>query len=161
MGQMDLANLRVHELLDLAIHAEEEAAQRYGEYADQMETSRNLPAAGLFRQIQSREIGHLGRLREQRARWSAPPTQLQAPSFFDRVEAPSYEGASPEITPTHVYEVALQGEERACAFYQKLTDVIVDSEARELARALWTEELGHVEWVARELRALPPTSRHG
>ena len=57
---------------------------------------------------------------------------------------------------TDVFQLVFRGEEHACNFYQKLTEILVDPEAKDLARSLWTEELGHLEWVARELRNLPP-----
>ena len=42
MKEQELAQLTVGELLDLAILAEEEAAQRYGEFAEQMEAAEKV-----------------------------------------------------------------------------------------------------------------------
>lgn len=156
MKDRNLSSLSVAELLDLAILTEEKAAQQYGQFADEMEARRNSHAAVLFRQIQTREAQHLRQLQEQRARWPSAPTSVEPLELFDPVEAAPYEGADEKITATDVYQIALQGEERACAFYQKLAEILVNPEARDLARTLWTEELTHVEWVARELRTLPP-----
>ena len=159
--EQDLAQLTVSELLDLAILAEEEAAQRYGEFAEQMEANREPQTAALFRQIQTREIEHLRRLREQRTRSGAESKNIEPLHFFDPAEATPYKGSSQQMTPTHVYQAVLQGEERACAFYQKLKEILSDSEAKELAHALWTEELRHVEWAARQLRNLPASPPEG
>lgn len=158
MGQEDLAGLTVGALLDLAIRAEEEAAQRYGEFVRHMEEQHNAQAAALFRQIQTQETAHVQQLRKQRSRLTAEPTNLEPVRFFDPAEATTYEGSQSKMTTARIYEIVLQGEERASAFYQKLSEILHDPEARELARSLWKEELGHVEWVARQLRNLPPES---
>ncbi len=156
MREGDLSRLSLSELLDLAILAEDEAAQRYGELADHMETRHNPRAAALFRDIQAHEREHLHRLQEQRARCTAEPTSLVSRHSADPREAPPDERLAQRMEATDVFQLVFRGEEHACSFYQKLTEILVDPEAKDLARSLWTEELGHLEWVARELRNLPP-----
>ena len=156
MTEGDLSRLSPSELLDLALLAEEEAARRYGELSAQMESRQNARAAALFRDIQAHEREHVRRLQEQRARCTAKPTSLENRRSSDPREAPPDEALAQRIEASDVFQLAFRGEEHACSFYQKLTEILVDPEAKDLARSLWTEELGHLEWVARELRNLPP-----
>lgn len=156
MKQMDLSKLNFLELLDLAIMAEEEAAERYGEFANQMEIHHNVQAARLFREIQARELEHLDRLREERRGRSDQPATVDPLHFFDSVEAPPYEAAHYKMTPENIFQVALAAEQRAAAFYKKLLEAVNDVKARELARECWQEEARHVEQVEQGLRQLPP-----
>ncbi len=156
MTQRDLSTLDLLELLDLAMLAEEESAERYGEFADQMELHHNVRAARLFREIQAREREHLHRLRDARTARSARPTTIEPLHFFDPVEAPPYENAHYRMTPAHIFQVALSAEQRAAAFYKRLTEIVADAEARNMARECWREEVQHVEQVETEMRKLPP-----
>lgn len=156
MKQRDLSGLDFVELLDVAILAEEEAAERYGEFADQMEQHHNVQAARLFREIQAREREHLHRLRETRTARSARPATIEPLHFFDPVEAPPYETAHYRMTPGHIFQVALAAEQRAAAFYKQLTEILDDAEAREMARECLQEETKHVEQVENEMRKLSP-----
>lgn len=159
--EQDLSQLTVSELLDVAILAEDEAAQRYGEFAEHMEAHQEPQTAALFRQIQTRELEHLRQLRVERSHWAPEVTKVGPPNFFDPAEATPYEESRGKMTPARVYQVVLQGEERACAFYQKLTEILTDPQARKLAESLWAEELKHVEWAARQLRNLSPIPLQG
>lgn len=157
MNPRDLSALNCIDLLDLAIMAEEEAAERYGEFADQMELHHNVQAARLFREIRARELEHLGRLRDERRQRSDRPATVEPLHFFDPVEAPPYERAHYKMTPRQIFEVALEAERRAAAFYGSLLQNLRDEEARALARACWEEETRHVQQVEEALRKLPPT----
>lgn len=158
MKPRELSTLDLIDLLDLAIMAEEEAAERYAEFADQMELHHNMPASRLFRGIHERELEHLGRLRDERRGRSDRPAAVQPLHFFDPVEAPSYERAHYKMTPRQILEVALEAERNAAAFYGSLVKNLRDDEARAVARACREEEIRHVEQVEEELRKLPPTS---
>ena len=156
MKQQDLSRLTSVDLLDLAILAEEEALERYREFADQMELHHNAQAAAFFRQMQARELDHLHQRQEERKRHSDLPTTVDPLHFFDPVEAPPYETSHYKMTPAHIFQVTLAAEWRAVAFYKKLAESLTDPEARAMARSFWEEEVRHVEWAEEELKKLPP-----
>lgn len=156
MKQRDLSKIGYVELLDLAILAEEEAAERYGEFADQMEQHHNVQAARLFREIRTRELEHLQRLREERKNRSDQPSTIEPLHFFDSVEAPPYEATHYKMTPRHIFQVALEAERRAASFYKQLTQILKNPGAKNLARGCWEEELKHVEQVEEGMQHLPP-----
>jgi len=156
MKQKDFSQLTSLDLLDLAIWAEEEAADRYGEFADQMELHHNVRAVEFFRKMQAREVEHFGRLQEERKRRSDLPAAIEPLQFSDPIETPSYENSHYKMTPTHVFHMTLDAERRAVVFYKKLADILLDPEARDMARNLTEEEARHVEWVEEELTKLPP-----
>jgi len=156
MKQIDFSKLSLIELLDLAIVGEEEAAQRYGEFADQMDVHHNLKAGQLFREIQMHELDHMKTLRTKRDRLSDQPVTIEPLHFFDAIEAPGYEKVHYKMTPRHIFEVALEAEESAVAFYEKLTKILNDAEAKEVAAEFLEEERGHVARLQQALAEQKP-----
>lgn len=141
-----------------AIAMEQEAAQRYEELADAMETHNNADVAQLFRRLAGIEARHADELLAQRG-WTSVP--LVPRIAFEGFEGPETAGADAVhylMTPWHALELALANEERAVRFFDALAAKAGDSAVRDAALAMKAEEEEHValvrEWMQKVER--PP-----
>ncbi|GEM_PF-6353874 len=156
MKQKDFSMLNLLELLEIAILIEEEAAERFGVFSDQMAVHHNEEAARLFRELQAHEAAHLARLQEKRRRASDLPISVKALDLLESVEAPPYECVHYKMTECEIFEAAVAAEQNAVAFYENLLKRLKDEEARDLARTFLEEEKRHVELLENKRGALPP-----
>ena len=130
-----------------AIAMEQEAAQRYDEFADAMEMHNNLEVAAMFRKLAGIESRHADELLAEMG-WSELPV-------FPRIAFEGFEGAETApsdaihylMTPWHALQVALGAEERAVRFFTKLLEVATDPAVRRAATEMLAEEREHVELV--------------
>ena len=155
---IDLARQSLLDALDLAILVEEEAQERYGEFADQMDQYRNADAARFFRHMVENEAKHgeeLSSRREQR--FGDAPRKVTRAMIFD-IEAPDYDAARAFMTPRQAMEAALASELKARDFFEAALPSIQDAEVRELFQELRDEEVQHQALVQAELAKLPPDS---
>ena len=142
------------EFMSLALAMESEAAQRYSELADAMETANNVEVAELFRKMANIETGHARAIMAQ-MRWRdyAPPRRASAFGASEGPETPAGDTVHYLMQPYHALELALACEERAERFYAELTEAVDDPEVRDAARGLEAEEREHVAlvrvWLAR------------
>lgn len=148
------------EFLAHAIALEHEAAERYLELADMMESYRNDEVAALFRDmvrysrlhhdsIVARARGiELPRLRSWQYRWRHPP-EAGGDEAFDRA-----------LGAYDALRYARENEFRAQAYYSGVRDDSSDAEVRRLAGEFALEETEHVqaldEWLARTPRPSVP-----
>jgi rubrerythrin len=136
------------ELLARAYAMEAEAAQRYEEFAAQMEQHANLELAALFRRLAGYERQHAEAMAKDLARRGLAPG---APALAK----PGEEGLETDVggalhylmTPYHALEIALANEERAVAFFTGLAEAASSEEIRQLARRFAEEEKHHAELV--------------
>jgi rubrerythrin len=143
------------EFLAHAIALEREAAERYLELADMMETY-NDAVSQLFRDmVRYSNLHHdsiverargieLPTLRSWQYRWSAPP------------EAGGDEAFDPLLDPYNALRYARENELRAMQYYSKVGEQSSDAEVKRLAAEFAAEETEHVEalddWLARTPR---------
>ena len=144
------------EFLAHAIALEHEAAERYLELADMMESYRNDPVSQLFRDmVRYSNLHHdsiverargieLPKLRSWQYRWSAPPEQGGDEAF------------DPMIEPYNALRYARENEVRAMEYYASVGQSSTDTEVKRLAAEFAAEETEHVEaiedWLARTER---------
>jgi rubrerythrin len=148
------------EFMTLALMMETEAAQRYAELADAMETHNNREVATLFRQMAEIEGKHAGRIVAEMD-WSAAP--MLPPTLSGWVSAESAETAPSDdlhylMKPYHALQIALAGEKRAVRFFDRLLQIADDPAVKKAARELRDEEREHVELVEAWLEKVPKTS---
>jgi len=144
------------EFLAHAVALEHEAAERYLELADMMESYRNDEVSSLFRdmvrfsrlhcdEIKAR-VGsiELPKLKSWQYRWSTPP------------EVGGEEGFDYMIEPYHALKYARGNEVRAMEYYRSVADNATDAEVKRLANDFANEETEHVaaldNWLARTPR---------
>lgn len=145
------------ELMMLAVQMERDAAARYAELADAMETHNNREVAELFRRMSVIELGHAQSILSE-MRWSDAPG-VGATSAPESPEAPPADALHYLMQPYHALELALEFEVRAARFFESLANAVDDPELRDAALALRREEQAHVElirsWMARLERPHP------
>jgi rubrerythrin len=153
---IDFGKLTLRDALDFAALVEEEAKDRYGELADQMDIHHNPDVAGFFRFMLGVESKHEDRLAERReSLFGTAPRTVQREMIFD-VEAPEYDEARATMTVRHALEAALRAEEKAYAFFDAALAKVGDPTVRALFTELRAEEREHQELVKKELAKLPP-----
>jgi rubrerythrin len=142
-----------------AIAMEQEAAQRYEDFADAMEIHNNRDVAALFRRLASLEARHADELLAQRGWTSVPLVPRIAFEGGEGAETAPGDAVHYLMTPWHVLEFALANEERAVRFFAQLAARAGDDAVRSAALAMQAEEEEHValvrEWMAKVERPAP------
>ena len=153
---IDFARLSLRDALDLAILIEEEAKERYEEFADQMDIHHTPEAAKFFRFMSGNEEKHRAQLAARRAeRFRDSPSAVKRTMLFD-VEAPEYDEARAFMTARAALQAALRSEKKAHAFFVAALPQLTDAEVKALFEELRDEEVEHQELVEKELAKLPP-----
>jgi len=135
------------ELMAVALEMESEAAQRYAEFADAMETHNNLEVAALFRKMANIETGHVQAIMSEMGWREPPPSRGFGAAVFEGPETPRLEDVHYLMQPYHALSIALACEERAEQFYAQLASTVDVESVREAARVLQNEEREHVELI--------------
>lgn len=155
---IDFTKLTLCDALDLATLVEEEAKERYGEFAHQMELHHNPTAAGFFKFMLKIEGLHENRLAERRkALFADAPRKVGREMIFD-IEAPEYHEVRANMTHRQALDTALEAERKAFAFFDEAVKHVKDPEVLELFNELREEELEHAGLVEKEIAKLPPGS---
>ncbi len=158
METLDFEKLSLRDALDLAILIEEEAGERYLEFAQQMENQHTTEAARFFRTMVANENKHGEELAERRrALFGEEPRRVDRSLLWD-VEAPEYEKARAFMSDREALEVALESERKAQAFFAEAMKHVSDLDVKRLFTQLREEEVLHEKLVAREMSRLAPPS---
>ena len=153
-------DMSLPEFLAHAIALEHEAAERYLELADMMESYRNDEVAATFRDmVRYSRLHHesivarahglaLPALRSWQYRWRHPP------------EVGGEEAFDPALSTYEALRYARENEFRAQSFYAQAAQAAGDAEVRRLATEFAAEEAEHVQalddWLARTPRPSVP-----
>ena len=153
---IDFASLSLKDALDLAILVEEEAQERYEEFAHQMDQHRTPEAAKFFRLMAVNEAKHGSELSARRIRrFGDEPKAVTRAMLFD-IEAPDYDAARAFMSPRQAMQSALSAEVKAHGFFVAALPAIKDSDVKALFEELRDEELDHQQLVQAEITKLPP-----
>ena len=153
---LDFTKLSLRDALDLAILVEEEAQERYEEFADQMLKHHTPEAARFFRFMADNEAKHGLELAMRRVQLFGRDERTVSRSMLFDVEAPDYDEARAFMTPRAAMEAALRAETKAHAFFVAALPQLQDATVRALFEELRDEEILHQDLVRRELDKLPP-----
>jgi rubrerythrin len=147
----------VEDFMRQALSMELEAAQRYAELADAMETHNNLEVAALFRRMAVIEGRHGAQIMEQMGWTTVPESRSLAPSWdgFEAPETTPGDEVHYLMQPYHALLLALANEERAERFFGNLARTATTGAVRKAARELRAEEREHVELVRAWLKKVP------
>jgi erythrin-vacuolar iron transport family protein len=152
---IDFATLSTQDALDLAILVEDEAEERYREFAHQMEIHHTPEASRFFAFMAGNEARHRDELTLRRmADYGDAPRRVTRAMLWD-VEAPEYDEVRAFMSARRALETALRCEEKAHAFFVGALDRVRDPAVRALFEELRDEEVHHQELVGRELAKLP------
>lgn len=154
--KIDFTNLTLKDALDLAVLIEQEAQDRYGEFADQMDQHRTPDAAAFFRTMVENEAKHGRDLLARRQKlFGDAPVSVDRTMIFD-VEAPDYNEARAFMTEHAALRAARTSEIKAHDFFVAALPRVQDPEVRKLFEELRDEEMDHQAMVERELAKRGP-----
>lgn len=143
----------VPQLLAHALAMETEAAERYGELADQMETHRRTAVAAIFRRLEFAEKEHLVALTAMckdvslphYAPWDFKWRSNESPETID-IGRVHY-----QLSVRDALLLALEHERRATQFYADVADAAQTPDVIALARQFADEEREHIGWLEASL----------
>lgn len=147
--------LSLKDTLDLAIYVEEEAKDRYEDFAQQMDAHHTPEVAEFFRFMAANEVKHAEKLSKQRASLFGDEAHTADTSNLFDIEAPEFDAARAFMSIRAALDVALESEVKAYEFYNDALPEISDPEVRKLFVNLREEEARHQELI-KETRAKVP-----
>ena len=146
------------ELLAHALAMENEAAERYGELAVQMETHHKKDVGAIFRRHEHAEREHLGELNEMCKNVQLPhyaPWEFQW-SGGESPEAIDIGKVHYQFSVRAAVLLALEHERKAAGFYADIADNAPTDDVRGLARQFADEEREHIGWLEACLAGCEP-----
>lgn len=136
---------------------EMEAAQRYTDFADAMETHNNLEVAGMFRTMAQYEARHADQILAEMG-WTEPPVVPRSGFPWPGFEAPEtapIDEVHYLMQPWHALQLALAAEKAAEHFFGELARAAASESVRCAARELQAEEREHVLLVKAWMKKVP------
>jgi rubrerythrin len=153
---IDFASLSLLDALDLAILIEDEARERYEEFADQMQLHHTPDAERFFREMAVNETRHGTELAQRRhALFPSEPRHVTRDMLWD-VEAPGYEQATMFMSARQAMRVALEAEIKAHDYFAAALEHVTNADVRALFAELRDEEVEHQQMVRAAMAKLPP-----
>jgi rubrerythrin len=153
---IDFSRLSLKDALDLAVLIEQEAEERYLEFADQMTAHHTPDAEKFFRFMAVNEEKHGSELAARRKHLFGDAPSAVSPTMILDVEAPDYDQARAFMSPRAALATALRSEEKAYAYFDGALPSITNADVRALFEELRGDEIHHIELVKAELAKLPP-----
>jgi rubrerythrin len=150
------------ELMSQALVMEIEAAQRYADFADAMDTHNNREVAALFRKMADIEGKHAAQIMAA-MEWKQVPAPASAKPSWEGFEAPETTPGDEVhylMQPYHALQLALANEQRAERFFARLVRVANVESVRKAARELQAEEREHVSLVKAWMKRVPKPDRY-
>ena len=141
----------VEEFLAHTIQLESEAALRFGQLADAMNTAGNKEVGRLFRRLADYSLLHLGDAKA-RAGFRTLPVMAAGDYRWPDIESPEAAAiwaADPFIGREQALQVALDAENAGLDFYANVLQTTSDPEIRVLAKEFVEEESQHVAELQR------------
>jgi rubrerythrin len=156
--RLDLSKLTLMDALDLATLIEVEAHKRYLQFAERLGSRDADDAGAVFEAMAANEGKHGEQIVERRlALFGDQPPKVKLDDIFD-VEAPYVGSTRWDMSPLKAYQVALDSEEKAFAFYDEALRHVTQPEVKALFEELREEEAEHVRMVKEIIAKLPPSA---
>jgi rubrerythrin len=153
--EIDFSALSLRDTLDLAIAIEEEAKERYDEFAEQLEAHHTPEVAKFFRFMSANEVKHAEVLAAERSERFGNERSTADTSLIVEVEAPIYDGARAFMSIQDALDLALSSEVKAYEFYNQALPSIDDKAVNALFVNLRNQEVRHQEMI-KEIMAKAP-----
>jgi len=154
--KLDFSKLNLQDALDLAILIEEEAEERYREFAEMLGGRYEGDAADVFRKMEQAEAKHgreLGAKRQQLFKNAG--CRVDRSMIWD-VEAPDYASPRSFMSPRQAARLALSSEVKAYEFFDGALKFVKDPEVKALFEELRGEEVDHQKMIQALIDRLPP-----
>lgn len=153
--------LTVEVFLAYAVKLEEEAAMRFGELADVMQSCGNREVGKLFRRLSDYSRLHLADAQARSGYRDIPdmkPEEFDWPNF-ESPESAAIWAADPFIGREQALEIARDAEQASLDYYTKIYETTQDPEVRVLAKEFVEEETSHVaeinKWIVAHKAGAP------
>jgi rubrerythrin len=155
---IDFNALSPKDALDLAVLIEEEAKERYEDFAAQMELHHTPEAARFFRFMAVNEEKHGAELSSRRKElFGSEPSRVTRGMLFD-VEAPEFDEVRVFMSAREALHVAFRAEKKAWTFFSEAAPRVADLRVQALFAELREEEVQHQRLVLAELEMTAPES---
>ncbi|MCX6550542.1 MAG: ferritin-like domain-containing protein [Acidobacteria bacterium] len=156
MPTIDFSTLSLQDALDLAILVEEEAKERYEEFAENLKLHHTPEAARFFVTMAGNEAKHgADLLMRRQAIFGDAPTRVSRGMLWD-IEAPDYDQSRMFMSIRQAMDVALASEVKAHDYFDAALAYVRDADVRTLFEELRAEEVEHQELVKAVMAKLPP-----
>jgi rubrerythrin len=152
--ELDFSKLSGTDILDMAIAIEDEAQLYYEQLADWVKKGTNGEAADFFNRMATREERHRQQIEAQRERLYGDAPASNAAKVSWAVEAPDYDAVPNDISLRQAFEVAMDAETRAEAFYAGALDYAADDTLADLFEGLRLAEAEHKRLLEEEMARL-------
>ena len=152
--ELDFSKLSGTDILDMAIAIEDEAQLYYEQLADWVKKGTNGEAADFFNRMATREERHRQQIEAQRERLYGDAPASNAAKVSWAVEAPDYDAVPNDISLRQAFEVAMDAETRAEAFYAGALDYAADDTLEDLFEGLRLAEAEHKRLLEEEMARL-------
>ena len=152
---IDFDQLSLRDTLDLAISVEEEAKERYDDFAAQMDAHHTPDTAKFFRFMAANETKHAERLAARRSELFGNEENTADTSMLYEIEAPEFDAARAFMSVRAALDVAMESEVKAYDFYDSALPTITDAEVRELFLELRNQEARHQEMIRETMAKVP------
>jgi rubrerythrin len=133
-----------------------EAVERYGQFAEQLDTHNNREVAEMFRKLSQVESLHAKRILEEMG-WPSLPA-LPVAFAWETPEAPEtapFESLHYLMQPYHALEIALQCEVQAQRYFEDIADGDAPKQVRKAAAEMANEEREHVKLIRDWMKKVP------
>ncbi len=144
------------EFMARAYAMELEAAERYAQFAESLETHNNREVAQLFRKLAHIEDLHARRILDE-MQWPSMPALTPAYAW-QGAEAPEtapFDSLHYLMQPWHALEIALRCEQQAQEYYETIAASRAPATVREAAREMAAEEAEHVRLIREWMQRVP------
>ena len=133
-----------------------EAVERYGQFAEQLDTHNNREVAEMFRKLSQVESLHAKRILEEMG-WPSVPA-LPVAFAWETPEGPetaAFESAHYLMQPYHALQIALQCELQAQRYFEDIADGEAPKQVRAAAAEMAEEEREHVRLIRAWMKKVP------
>jgi len=136
-----------------------EAVERYGQFAEQLDSHNNRDVAEMFRKLSHVESLHAKRILEEMG-WPSVPA-LPVAYAWETPEGPetaAFESAHYLMQPYHALEIALQCELQAQRYFEDIAHGEAPKRVRAAAAEMAEEEREHVRLIRAWMKKVPKPS---
>ena len=150
----DFAKLDARDVLDIAMFIEQEARDRYIDFADHMGRQGNEGAAAFFRRMAGLEARHREQIATKReALFAGQPARYTDDVEWD-VEGPEYDPNRTEMTLRQALDIAVRSEQDAYDYYASAMEYLTETAVTEMLDELRLAEVEHKRLLESELAKL-------
>lgn len=141
---VDFSRLDAQDVLDIAIQVEQEAEDNYEQLASWLAADGNNAAADFFKKMAGFEAKHRQQLGQRRQQLFGDAASRHSDRAVWEVEQPDYASIGRALTLEQAFELAMDAERRAGAYYGEAVEYASDPAVIDLFEGLKRAEMEHL-----------------